>query len=156
MAVTPKLTTSAACRVARIDRDRLNEHIAAGRFGCAPDTIPGRARLFDPDDMIALWLFRELIGDGLDVTRAGAAACEVARVARQYPDSNTITLIEDYFVPPTFHALPTSQVAKPEEWDTIGHGGVDVRKATTFNISKTRKLIAHYTEEERSIIGEAD
>ncbi|MCM5558078.1 hypothetical protein [Pleomorphomonas sp. JP5] len=154
--MTVKLTTAAACRVARIDRDRFNEHVAAGRFGCAPATIPGRTRLFDPDDMIALWLFRELMDDGMDAATAGATACEVAAVARRRPEAHAVSAYYDYFVPPGVHALPADEVPDPSDWDKVMLGGSDIRKVTTFNIRKTRELISHFTEEERSIVGELD
>jgi hypothetical protein len=156
MSANPKLTTTAACRVARIDRDRFNEHVAAGRFPCAPRTVPGRARFFDPDDMIALWLFRELMDDGFDAARAGAIACEVATAARAHPNEPAIAYVEDYFVPPTGTAFPVSMVPDPSEWDSTLFSGTDIRKVTIFRISKMRQLIAHYTEEERSIIGPDD
>ncbi|MFG1345244.1 hypothetical protein V5F59_10150 [Xanthobacter autotrophicus DSM 431] len=154
MSALPKLTTKAAARVASIDRDRLNEHIAAGRFNCAPETVPGRARLFDPDDMIALWLFRELMDDGMDASRAGRIACSVANAARHAPEAPAISYVESYTG--VASAISADSVPSPSEWDTFVFNGVDIRKVTTFRISKVRELIAHYTEEERSIIGEND
>lgn len=154
--MTPKLTIKAACRVARIDRDRFNEHVAAGRFPCAPETVPGRARLFDPDDMIALWLFRELMEDGFDASRAGAIACAVANAARQNPTARAIAFVQDYFTPPGGRAYPSDQVPAAAEWDKVTFGGTDIRKVTTFRIGKLREMIAHYTEEERAVIGEDD
>lgn len=154
MTVQPKLTTVAACRVARLDRDRFNEHVAAGHFGCAPATVPGRARLFEPDDMIALWLFRELMDDGYNARKAGAIACAVGEAAKFNPEAPSISYVESYF--PGGHAFPSDQVPAPGEWDTVFFSGTDIRKVTTFRISKMRELIAHYTEEERSIIGRDD
>ncbi|MBC9207527.1 hypothetical protein IBL26_11840 [Roseomonas aerophila] len=151
-----KLTTAAACRVARIDRDRFNEHVAAGRFGCAPSTVPGRARLFDPDDMIALWLFRELMEDGFDASVAGMMACEVANAARIAPNATAITYVQSYFDKAGGHAYPADEVPASSDWDTKLFSGTDIRKATTFRIGKMRKLIEFYTEEERSIVGEND
>lgn len=156
MTIVPKLTTAAACRVARIDRDRFNEHVAAGRFGCAPDTVPGRARLFDPNDMIALWLFREFMDDGLDAKVAGSMACEIAACAKVNPDAKTISLIQDYFYGRSGRAMPADQVPAHDTWDTVTISGSDIRKVTTYNVDKLRRMIAHYTEEERSIIGESD
>lgn len=160
MKIVPKLTTAAACRVARIDRDRFNEHVAAGRFGCAPATVPGRARLFDPDDMIALWLFREGMEDGLDASTAGYIACTVADAARQNPNARTISYVEDYFRgtgnSSRGRAFPSEQVPSPQEWDSVLFSGTDIRKVTTFRIGKIRDMVAHYTDEERSIIGEND
>lgn len=152
----PKLTTAAACRVARLDRDRFNEHVAAGRFRCAPCTVPGRARLFDPDDMIALWLFRDLMDDGYEAAKAGFIACEVANAARRHPDTGAITFVEDYFEPRGGTALPADQVPVPSEWDHVFLNSTNIRKTTTFNINHLRRLIAHYTNEEHSVGGEHD
>ena len=161
MSIIPKLTTVAACRVARIDRDRFNEHVAAGRFPCAPDTVPGRARLFDPDDMIALWLFREIMDDGFDASRAGSIACAVADAARRNPDARAISYVQDYFRDVVSgisrgRAFPADDVPSASEWDQVLFNGTDIRKVTTFRIGKLREMIAHYTEEERSIIGPND
>lgn len=156
MTVTPKLTAAAACRVARIDRDRFNEHVAAGRFPCAPSTIPGRARLFDPDDMIGLWLFRELMDDGFDAVHAGKIACEIARAARANPEARAISYVQDYFQPVSGNAYPADNVPAAAEWDDVVFSGTDIRKVTTFRVGKLRKIIANYTDEERSVIGDRE
>lgn len=159
MSMPPKLTTQAACRVAGLHRDRFNEHVAAGNFGCAPSTIPGRARLFDPDDMIALRLFRELMDDGHDAKRAGEIACTVAQAAKLHPNDRQIAYVEDYFYSGGI-AMPASEVPSPDKWDgkdaLICPGGTDIRKVTTFRIGKLREIIAHYTEQERSVVGERE
>lgn len=151
-----KLTVKAACEVARIHRDRFNEHVAAGRFPCAPTTIPGRTRTFDSDDMIALCLFSELIEDEVSPSRSGAIACEVARVARQNPNSPTISLLEDYFYPSMMNAYPSEKIPNPSEWGSVHFNGSRIRKVTTFNISNIRERVSKYIEEQLSIIGEAD
>lgn len=155
MAPTPKLTTTVACRVARIDRDRFNEHVAAGRYDCAPDTIPGRSRYFDPDDMIALWIFREQLDERMDASQAGKIACEVARVARLHPDARAISYVQDYFGT-RGHAFPADAVPPHSDWDNTTFSGSDIRKVTTWRIGKLRELIAHGTEEERAKIGPED
>lgn len=157
--VIPKLTTKSACRVARLDRDRFNEHVSAGAYICAPETVPGRARLFNPDDMIALCLFRELMDDGLDARASGRIACAVSRAARENPNTPAISYVQDYFIGDHGAlAMPFDEVPPASEWATnfFMPGGADARKVTTFNIAKLRKMIAYYTEEERSIIGEDD
>ncbi len=155
MTIVPKLTATAACRVARIDRDRFNEHVAAGRFPCAPETTPGRARLFDPDDMIALWLFREHMDDGFDAAHAGRIACSVAEAARLNPDARSIAYVQDYFGS-RGHAFVADNVPDHSQWDTVLFNDTDIRKVTTYRIGKLREIIAHYTDEERSIIGPND
>lgn len=154
MSIRPKLTTVAACRVAGLDRDRFNEHVASGAYTCAPATTPGRARLFDPDDMVALFLFRSLMDDGFNAKRAGEIACTVALAARIHPEERSISYVESYF--PGGHAFPSAQVPNAENWDTTLFSGTDIRKVTTFRIGKLREMIAHYTEEERAIIGPDD
>ncbi|MFN6933766.1 MAG: hypothetical protein ACK4NZ_01295 [Tsuneonella sp.] len=154
MSTAPKLTTKAACRVVGLDRDRFNEHVANGAYPCAPNTIPGRARLFDPDDMIGLWLFKEFLDEGTDAKRAGAMACEIANCAKFNPNEPVVALVYSYF--PTPHAYPWSAVPDPSTWDSVLFSGTDIRKAVPYRISKLRKMIAHYTEEERSIVGEDD
>lgn len=150
----PKLTTAIACRVARINRDRFNEHVADKTFNCAPSTIPGRARLFDPDDMIGLYLFRELMDDGFDARKAGFISCAVAAAAKNNPDAAAISYVESYFA--GGDAFPADQVPASSKWDEVLFSGTDIRKVTTFRIGKLRELIAHYTEEERSIIGDPE
>jgi hypothetical protein len=152
--MTPKLTTVAACRVAGLDRQRFNEHVSTGDFPCAPATVPGRSRLFDPDDMIALRLFRELMDEGVSAKRAGVIACEVASMARQLPSAGTISFV-DFFIG-SGHAMATDLVPAPSDWDKVLVSGRDIRKVTTFRIGKLRELIEHYTDEERSIIGPDD
>lgn len=150
----PRLTTKAACRVVGIDPSRFNEHVAAGNYPCAPATVPGRARLFDPDDMIGLYLFKEFLSEGTDAKQAGALACEIAHCARFNPEEPTIALVYSYFPRPTAH--PGSKVPDPSTWDDVLFSGLDIRKVLTYRIGKLRKMIAHYTEEERNTIGEND
>ncbi|MCS0494350.1 hypothetical protein NVS89_04515 [Ancylobacter sp. MQZ15Z-1] len=154
MSIVPKLTTVAACRVVGIDRDRFNEHVAAGRFDCAPATIPGRARLFDPDDMISLCLFRDLMNDGLDAAHAGYIACAVGRAARANPDAKAICFVRgDNGRGST--TLPEN-IPPVDEWETFRFSGTRIRNVTTYNVHDMRERIAHGTDEERSIIGPED
>jgi len=154
MPIIPKLTTQAACRVAGLHRDRFNEHVAAGHFTCAPPTTPGRARLFEPDDVLALRLFRDLLDDGFNAATAGRIACEIATAAKLHPNEPTISYVQNYFSGGSAH--PSSIVPAASEWDKVVFSGTDIRKVTTFRIGKLREMIERYTEEERAIIGEPD
>lgn len=154
MEVSPKLTTKAACRVARIDRARFNEHVSDGFYTCAPETVSGRTRRFDPHDMIALWLFREMMDDGIKAERAGHIACLVAEAARANPASPAISYVQSYLSPLHGSAHPADKVPEAAEWDTTRFSGTDIRKVTTFRIRKLREMIAHETEVERQNIGE--
>lgn len=157
MTAIPKLTTVVACRVAGIDRDRFNEHVAAGRFPCAPDTSKGRVRLFDPNDMIALSLFSELLKDEMPAHVAGHMACEVAAAARQYPEARAISYIRATMVESGFSldrtAIPADQVPDPSTWNKKPFQDNLIERVTTYNVWQLRQRIAHKTEEERAIIG---
>lgn len=141
-----KVSTAIACRIVGLNRDRFNEYVAAGHYPCAPSTVPGRARLFDPDDMLTLFLFKRLIDDGYTIEKAGNIACAIGLVAKSYPEERTISYVETYFTGGTPYV--TSAVPKPENWDQEVLSGMDIRKVTTFRISKERDLVAHYTDEE--------
>lgn len=151
-----RLSTKIACRVARLDRQRFNELVAAGAYPCAPATIPGRARYFDPDDMVGLWIFRELMEEGYSPNVAGHIACEVSGAARKSPDAETITLARHYIAGDVGFAMRTDQVPAPDTWSTAMLHGTNIRSATTFNIRYTRELIAYYVAEELSYIGDDD
>lgn len=151
----PKLTTIAACRVAGINRDRFNEYVAAGQYRCAPSTVAGRTRLFNPDDMLTLFLFKRLIDDGYTIEKAGDIACALGVVAKLHPEERFLSYVEDYFIGHGT-AFRAQDVPAYEKWDDVLFSGTDIRKVTTFRIGKERDLVAHYTEEQRSIIGGDD
>ena len=85
---------------------------------------------------------------------AGALACEVARCAREHPQARAISVVWSYFG--SFTAHPAETVPVASDWDRVVFSGTDIRKVTTFRIGKLRELNAHYTEEERNIIGDDD
>lgn len=150
-----KLRTGTACAVARLPRDRFSEAVASGLLPCVPQTTPGKARAFDPDDMLALWYYRELVEDGYTRERAGRVACAIAFRARMAPDAAAISYVEDYF---TGHgaAYRAEDVPDHSKWDVAVLNESDIRKVTTFNVAKARKLIAHYTAEALSVQGSED
>lgn len=152
----PKVTTATACKIVRLDRDRFNEAVAAGYLPCVPETIPGRARLFLPDDLLSLWFFRSLMEDGFSREMAGYIACAVAKAARHYPDAPAISYVETYFKGGA--AYPAHQVPDYSQWEKDGFTfeGTDIRKVTTFRVSKVRELIAHHTAVETSTFGPED
>lgn len=144
-----KVSTSIACRIVGLNRDRFNEYVAAGQYRCAPSTVPGRARMFDPDDLLTLFLFKRLIEDGYTVEKAGHIACEIGAVAKINPEARAISYVEDYFVG-RGRAMLAGNVPDPSEWDSVLLSGTDIRKVTTFRIGKERDLVAHYADEETS------
>jgi hypothetical protein len=62
--------TKIACRVVGIDRQKLTDAINSGDYGCAPSTTAGVARVFDVDDMAALFFYERLTERGMPSRRA--------------------------------------------------------------------------------------
>lgn len=152
---TLKLRTGSACRVVRLERDRYNEAAAANLIPCMPQTSPGRARLFDRYDLLALWYYRELIEDGYIREKAGHIACEISSCAREYKDAPVISYVEDYFNG-NGSCFPAVMVPHHEDWDSTTFSGTDIRKVTNYRVSKALQLIDHYTSEELSVQGTED
>lgn len=151
---TPLLTTALACKVTRLDRDRLNEAISAGILECVPSTVAGRARKFAPDDLLPLWLYREMVEAGTERSRAGRIACRVAQLATEKADAKAIAWVETY-VGAGFACLP-QDVPAVEDWDRVVVSGSDIRRVTFHRIDKARAMIAHATEEELRTFGPED
>lgn len=85
----------------------------------------------------------------------GRVACAIAFRARMAPDAAAISYVEDYF---TGHgaAYRAEDVPDHSKWDVAVLNESDIRKVTTFNVAKARKLIAHYTAEALSVQGSED
>lgn len=160
MSIPIKLTTKSACRVAGIDPARLNEHVSSGYFPCAPKTVPGRVRGFDPYDMLALKMFVQLMDEGMGGKAAGEMACRVSEAARHNPDAPTITAMKLFtgMQPVMVGEVDKTEVfPAPRDWETrTGLGGIPIREARTFNVKVTLELLAREIEEELSTRGEPD
>lgn len=152
--IVPKLTTMAACRAVGLSRDRFNEYVHAGQYDCAPATVAGRARLFTPDDLLGLKLFKQNLDDGMPPKIAGEIACDVMAYAKQYPDEPVIGILTAYIG--IIRAVKPSEVPPMDLWTSVAWSGSTIRKVDYFNVAHLRALIEHAIEEERSIIGEAD
>lgn len=77
MTFNPRVKTALACDMARLDRDRFNEAVAAGHYGCAPSTTPGSSRIFLIEDCVALYIYARMIDEGVPPSRAGGFVCEI-------------------------------------------------------------------------------
>ena len=145
-----KLRPGPACRVVRLERDRYNEATAAGVIPCIPQTTPGRARLFDPFDLLVLWYYRELTEDGYARDKAGQIACAIAACARQNPSASVISYVQDYFYPFSGECFPAERVPAPGEWQGPVFQDTNIRKVTSFNVKHASDAIAAYTLAELS------
>lgn len=138
------LTTNQACRIVEIDPSSLNSHIAAGRFPCLPTTIRGSVRLFDFDDVLALWLFRTLLGQIPKAKDAGYFACEIAGKARGRPDAQFISIVETVIGSKTVFIF--ENVFDPEEPKTRNFGA-PVHGVTHFDMTVMRDEITRRVKE---------
>ena len=145
---TFRLTTKAACRVAQIDRQRLNELISSGDYSVAPETVPGRSRLFDEIDLIALFIFARLFERDWRPLRAGLLASNIITQLRKDSAAGEVTVFS-----PIASSL-TRAIEKPQEVAGAHNGGMAVLYTQTFNIETVRDLVRAGIEEERAVIGE--
>lgn len=143
-----ELNTNAACRVVGIDPDRLNENIAAGRFPCLPSTIRGRSRVFEFEDLLALWLFRALLEKTHKAKYAGDLACKIAAVARKNPDAVAVSVVETLSGNRSVHLF--DDVPPVSEWGTVEFPmrGMIIHDVDTYNIEQIRQTIANRIQEE--------
>jgi hypothetical protein len=74
-----------AMRIAHVDRLKFNEAVADGFYVCAPPADPGAARVFDEDDLIALFEWGRLAKMGISARTAGRLACMLRERLRDQP-----------------------------------------------------------------------
>ena len=86
-----KARTKLACKIARINPDRLNEAVSVGRYTCAPETSPGSSRLFGVDDIVALCIYAQLIRSGVSDERAWQFSCDALREFHDKPDVEVLS-----------------------------------------------------------------
>lgn len=154
----PRFRTAVACRIARIDRDRFNEAVAAGNYPCAPRTDRGATRVFDLPDLIALHYYGRLLGLGIAPRIAGQWACELRHVVNREPDSNEIILCfgKDAFE----HAVTRESVAALDETQRfrVLHGDAlfPIVQRVCVDVRAIRGLVKFEIERELSVIGPDD
>ena len=148
--MAPNLTTAAACRVAGIRHDRFNEFVAIGIYKCAPSTIPGRARMFTPDDILGILIFKDLMVGGMTASAAGEIAFAVAEAAKANPNARAISHVCTWQtatgLPPSGTAHPSDELPAPAEWNLAKDRKETITRAMTFNISLLRNLITERIE----------
>lgn len=88
-----RATTPLAADICRVDRQRLNEAIASEFYPCAPETVSGRARLFNLLDLLALRIYGQLTREGVTPRNAGRAACEFRDFLKYYPDADDVVQV---------------------------------------------------------------
>lgn len=148
-----RVRSNIATRIARLDRQRFNEAVASGFYQCAPSTAIRSVRLFEEDDLVALFVFARLIDLGLPSRRAGDLACEFKSGIRDRGGNEVERVVyvrgmrNDCF-------MPADRYDPDHEKQGTEYPGLGpVVMSVDFNVSTIRRLIREGIEEERSILG---
>lgn len=96
MNIEPTMSSTYACEVAFVNKQRFNEAVARGDYPCAP-RVDGRTRIFTARDVFGLWLYGHLTDEGLPPAKAGDLACQLVEVMRHHPNLEEVALVRDAF-----------------------------------------------------------
>ena len=156
---TPKRArAAAACRVARIDRIQFNNAVQSGHYPHAPTEKVGNTRVFDVDDMIALFIYGRLVYRGFTPALAGSHSERVRSALR------TIEAQVDNGK----ERSKTAVIAETIRGDSFCAPGNDVNldadllnespivATSIYHVENVRSLILKGLDEEAGIIGEDD
>jgi len=129
--------------------------VAAGDYPCAPETIAGRGRLFEENDIIALYVCAcELRKKEVRPSTAGQIACQVRTVLHERPEANVIAVSRDFVSSRVFIARPPEGDGNLAPFEITDHP--DVLSITSYNIARVRELVQLGIAEEAQIIGPQD
>lgn len=152
-----KFRTKAACRIAKIDRQRFNEDVASGEYHCAPKTRAGVSRVFDEADIAGLMIYRHLMdvfGErGFSKKTAAMYACGVVQAIRDLKRSPGKTRAD--FPVDGFNDV--SVLCGPDESPCFGHSGHRALAATVcFDLESILNVVREGMAAEAKILGEED
>lgn len=140
--------TKLACKIAAVDPARFNEAVHAGNYPCAPQTIPGSARVFDIEDMVALHVYSRLLDQEIPPRRAGHMACGIRGVLREHPGANRVLEV--------ILAMGSHYYFRAEDFDrdATHMSGLNIMEVREFRLDVIRARIIHDLNAEAGIIGE--
>lgn len=148
-----------AMRITRMDRQKFNEAVADGFYPCAPSAVRGSARLFDEDDLVALFYFARLTEMGVAPRLAGHLACQVrehlsgtADKPRDLSEPRVSHVRSISGMGSTFSGYDPDHVQKKKHYPASGPIALSIE----FNIVVVRAFIQAQIEEERSILGDEE
>lgn len=136
------VNSAVACRIADFNPGHLNELICRGIYTGAPATIAGRARNFNHDDLIQLWIFAGLIREGYNARRANKIACKISATSRKAP-CRVLHLVSFADDPGGAWVTPA---LTPSQRDTL--------VVRTVPIARIRKIIARRLGLERDTLSD--
>lgn len=142
-----KARTKLACKIARLDPARFNEAVHFNKYGCAPSTTAGSARIFYQDDIVALFIYSQLMEEGISSDRAGWLACEALSKFSGRPDIDVVTHMKTLT---GFSSTFTGEIKSDEHY-----GGFPTKALWfSFNIKDIRDHVRRCLEDEYSTLGE--
>jgi hypothetical protein len=146
-----KFRVKNACRIADIDRDRFNEAVAAGNYNCAPPVQRGSTRVFDEDDLIALFAYGRMLEDGYPPKLAGRLACLVRGcLGDANAEEDIIVLFR------TSTGMLRAWAGSHQKTPRGKFAGSPVIWRLSFDVANIRKFVRREAEEELSIVGPDD
>ena len=86
--------TADACALAGIDNKRFNEAVAKKFYPCTPAATRGSARKFTEDDVVALFVYAQLVGQGILQRLAGQVACQVRSKIEEDPEADEVRILK--------------------------------------------------------------
>ena len=137
-----KVGTKAACRITGVDRVRLTDIIANKEYTAAPDTTPGKARLFDERDLIALYLFRHFDEAGYPARLAGRICADIRDALTIEPDAEFVTLKHNF---PDRAYVAAGAHFDPQDTHL---SGLPFMFTTIFDLRNWRGMVKHLIEDE--------
>lgn len=141
--------TKTACRVVDIDRQKLADLIASEDYPCAPATSAGVSRVFEIDDMVALYLFARLNERGLPAKLAGAIACRVREGMQNDPSADRIVIGRA--------VSGASGMTSFEHWNPEGkevNPGMPLMVTEIYDVRNIRTLVRAGLEREARVLGD--
>ncbi|SDK62501.1 hypothetical protein [Paracoccus chinensis] len=136
-----KVSSTVAAQIAGINKQRFNEAVAAGFYECAPRTAPGKTRMFDVNDVLALNVYRHLTEEGVIPAKAGPMTCELLHLLRAYPGHDRWLQVKDGFGRTTW--IPADQFSANSEFIS----GVNIVSTRDWRIGDMLPRIIHEMEE---------
>lgn len=142
--------TKTACRVADIDRQKLTDAIASGDYPCAPATSAGVARVFEIDDLVALFIFARMTERGEPSRKAGQLACRLRDSMRSYPAADQVLIA---------HGINGTSFCAPrdEHWNPDGRNvvpNVPILRTEVWDVRNVREIVRRNLEAESRIVGD--
>lgn len=137
MTIEPTMTSTYACEVAFINKQRFNEAVARGDYPCAPN-VEGRARFFTARDVMGVWMYGHLTNDGIPPIKAGELACDFVNVLRTKPDIEEVLIVRD--------AFRKRHVVAPDDLESfkrVALAGASIISIETWDLRQQHKNVAH-------------